>query len=132
MKGLQKEILLVDPYEYDYRQLKEVVRQLAAKVGVSRLISGRQAMQYLNKQIDQLPCLILIDDSLLSPPLDLLKKLTEDTRFLTVPVVVWGRLWDRGFIELASDVGMERYFQKSVIPSAFKVLVKEILELCHL
>ena len=92
MPPTQKIVLCVDDDPDDQLLVQETIMEIDPTVGVVTALNGNEAMEFLYqaKQIDQLPCLVIMDINM--PVLngkETLSQIKKDKDFDEVPVVIF-------------------------------------------
>ncbi len=82
-------LLLVEDDQVDARAVKRALEDLAMADSMVHLSNGEEALEYLRRGVNELPCLILLD---LNMPkmngIEFLKEMKKDPALRRIPIVV--------------------------------------------
>lgn len=122
-----KPILLVDDDEVDVMTLTRAFKHLKVNNKIKRASNGLEALEYLMKTKDDLPCLILLDLNM--PKMnghELLQKLKENKELCSVPVVILSTSNEPSDIDLSYKLGAAGYIQKPVDYSQYQENIQSL------
>lgn len=89
MQQYNKSILLVEDDHVDIMTVKRAIRELKLMVRLAIANNGEEALEYLQKNKDSLPNIILLDINMpRMNGIELLKAIKKDDMFKKIPIVV--------------------------------------------
>lgn len=133
MGTVQKKILVADDDPDDRDFLLEIITQIDPSFKIDTVANGQQVLEYLAscEQPDE-PCLIILDYKMpLLNGAEVLEKIKEDSRYVSIPKVVWSTSIDKELVSRCIRAGATHYFPKPSKASELKVIVRQMLDLCH-
>jgi len=122
-------ILLADDDDEDQEFLKEALSRQAPGIGIESVWDGEEVLSYLRDRADDaLPGLIILDYKM--PVLngaEVLDRLRQDSRFASIPKVVWSTSSQQEYIDDCLEKGALHFFTKPNTPADLQIMTKKIL-----
>ena len=122
-------IVLADDYDEDQEFLKEALSRQAPGIGIESVWDGEEVLSYLRDRADDaLPGLIILDYKM--PVLngaEVLDRLRQDSRFASIPKVVWSTSSQQEYIDDCLEKGALHFFTKPNTPADLQIMTKKIL-----
>lgn len=119
-----KPILLVEDDKVDAMTIKRALAELGDTTPLVHLASGDDALRYLQSEVNEKPCIILLD---LNMPgmsgLEFLRVIKDDENLRTVPVIVLTTSKEDRDVTDSFDLGVAGYVVK---PVDYKEFVERI------
>lgn len=124
-----KTILYVEDDEDDLMLFREALPKVDANIKLVEQCEGKETWDYLVANVDNLPSLIILDLNM--PGMngqELLKKISEDERFSSIPIVVFTTSEYYFDMEYCKKY-TEHYIKK---PMEFEGLVREVTNIINM
>lgn len=133
MSQLPKTILLADDDLDDQQLLEEALLHVEPTAEIHTVSSGLEVFDYLQNCCEEnLPCLIILDYNM--PHLsgaEVLEKLCQLKRFLSVPKIIWSTSDAPQYREICKDNGAAAYFHKPPSFEGMIILAERMLGICN-
>jgi CheY-like chemotaxis protein len=124
-------ILLADDDEDDQELIKGAIIEEAPGAHITTVGNGEQVFSYLEGH-QPLPGLIVLDYKMpLLNGVETLERLGGDTRYASIPVVVWSTSNRKEYIDICLEKGALRFFTKPNDPRELKTIVGSLLSLAR-
>jgi CheY-like chemotaxis protein len=124
-------ILLADDDEEDQELIKDAIIEEAPGAHVTTVGNGEQALSYLADHGQApLPGLIMLDYKMpILNGVETLDRLAGDSRFSSIPVVVWSTSNRQEYIDICLAKGATRFFTKPNDPQELRRIIASLLSL---
>ncbi len=120
-------ILLADDDEEDQELITEAIIETAPGARVTAVGNGEQVFSYLEGR-QPLPSLIVLDYKMpLLNGVETLDRLGGDTRYASIPVVVWSTSNRQEYIDICLAKGAARFFTKPNDPQELRRIIATLL-----
>ncbi len=124
-------ILLADDDEEDQELIRDAIVAEAPGARVTAVGNGEQVFSYLEGR-RPLPGLIILDYKMpILNGVETLDRLGGDTRYASIPVVVWSTSNRQEYIDICLAKGAMRFFTKPNDPRELKTIIVSLLSLLH-
>jgi CheY-like chemotaxis protein len=124
-------ILLADDDEEDQELIKGAIIEESPGAHVTTVGNGEQVFSYLEGR-QPLPGLIVLDYKMpLLNGVETLERLGGDTRYASIPVVVWSTSNRKEYIDNCLEKGALRFYTKPNDPRELKAIVANLLSLAR-
>ncbi|RYZ22939.1 MAG: response regulator [Chitinophagaceae bacterium] len=134
LNGSAPFIFLAEDDIDDQELLIEALMGFVPDMRVGTAANGKKALNELLRLGEQeLPCLIIVDYNL--PEVnggEILKQLSGDARFQSVPKVVWSTSNSPLYRQICMDLGARAYFVKPSDIKGIEKMAQEMLVYCNL
>ena len=120
-----KKILIGEDDLDDQELLKEIFTSIDGSFTLIFAANGSQVLSYLDKNPDDLPCLIILDYNM--PGLngaEILKELKKSKRFNSIPKIIWSTSRSGTYKDICLELGANDYLVK---PSN----LNDLVEICR-
>jgi len=122
-------ILLADDDEEDQELIRDAIVAEAPGTRVTLVGNGEQALSYLEGQ-EPLPGLIVLDYKMpLLNGVETLDRLHRNSRYASIPIVVWSTSNRQEYIDLCLAKGDARFFTKPNDPRELRVIITSLLSI---
>ena len=124
-------ILLADDDEEDQELIRDAIIAEAPGTHITLVGNGVQALSYLEAN-ELLPGLIVLDYKMpLLNGVETLERLGGDTRYSSIPVVVWSTSNRQEYIDICLEKGAAQFFTKPNDPRELRHMVTSLLSLAR-
>ena len=124
-------ILLADDDYEDQELIRDAILAEAPGARVTAVGNGEQVISYLEES-QPLPSLIVLDYKMpLLNGAETLERLGGDTRYASIPVVVWSTSNRKEYMDICLEKGALRFFTKPNDPRELKAIVADLLPLAR-
>jgi CheY-like chemotaxis protein len=124
-------ILLVDDDVDDQELLIEEINKLEPSILVKAFNNGMQLLEYLFKNEERLPCLIILDYNMpVVSGLELLQKLALSPHLQNVPKIVWSTSNSPVYQDRCMQTGALKYIVKANDLSGLNRIATEMIAAC--
>ncbi len=125
-----KHLIIADDDEDDQMLLKEAIQDYSSSFNTTIISDGRQLMNFLNKEGNPKPDLLLLD---LNMPYkngsECLMEIRTNEQLKTIPVVILSTSRNSRDIELSFQLGANLFFTKPSSFQTLKILIRSIVEI---
>ncbi len=127
MKGTCKAILLVEDDEVDAMTVRRALKELHVANPLTQVENGEEALGYLRKPGQVLPCIILLDLNMpVMGGIEFLQVIKQDAALRRIPVVVLTTSEEQQDKVASFDIGVAGYIRKPVDYKQFVEAVRSI------
>ena len=124
-------ILLADDDDEDQELIRDAIMAEAPGARVTAVGNGEQVISYLEGR-QSLPSLIVLDYKMpLLNGAETLERLGGDTRYASIPVVVWSTSNQKEYIDICLQKGALRFFTKPNDPRELKTIIADLLTIAR-
>jgi CheY-like chemotaxis protein len=133
MDGLRFSILVVDDDEDDRVIIDEAFKEIGYEAEVKKFIDGEYLMRYLEKIEPALyPSLIVLDNTLSKEDaLQVLSNLKEDSRYSSIPVIIYSTSISERKKELMLRMGAYSCIEKGSVMNEIIQVAKELRDVAE-
>jgi len=132
MTNLPSKFILLGEDDIDDQEiLEEIFSTEDTSLNLQFFNNGHKVISHLEDAADNLPCLIVLDFNM--PELngaEILKKLSENDRFNSIPKIVWSTSDSPVYKAMCLELGACDYLVKPSSINALRDIVKQILSYC--
>jgi CheY-like chemotaxis protein len=122
-------ILLADDDEEDQELIREAIIAEVPGARVTTVGNGEQVFSYLEGR-QPLPSLIILDYKMpLLNGVETLERLGGNTRYASIPVVVWSTSNRKEYVDICLGKGALRFYTKPNDPRELKTIIANLLSL---
>ena len=127
MKTTFKAILLVEDDEVDAMTVRRALKELHVSNPLARAENGEEALAYLRRPGQVLPCIILLDLNMpVMGGIELLQFIKHDAALKRIPVVVLTTSDEQQDKVASFDLGVAGYIRKPVDYAQFVEAVRKV------
>ena len=124
-------ILLADDDEEDQELIRDAIIAEAPGTHITLVGNGEQALAYLEGH-QPLPGLIVLDYKMpILNGVETLDRLGGNTRYSSIPVVVWSTSNRQEYIDLCLEKGAAQFFTKPNDPQELRRMIASLLSLAR-
>jgi CheY-like chemotaxis protein len=124
-------ILLADDDEEDQELIRDAIIAEAPGTHITLVGNGEQALSYLEAH-QPLPALIVLDYKMpILNGVETLDRLCGDTRYSSIPVVVWSTSNRQEYVDICLEKGAAQFFTKPNGPQELRHMVTSLLSLAR-
>ena len=123
-----KKILYADDDLDDKTWVSEATQLLNYQLDIDFVENGRQVFEYLEKLIEEMPALIVLDLNM--PELDgrqTLKKLKNNSKYKNIPVVIVTTSSNKIDVDFCNRFGASLYLVKPDSHAEWQLIVKQLM-----
>ena len=126
-------ILLADDDEEDQELIRDAIIAEAPGAFVTTVGNGEQALSYLaDHEQAPLPGLIVLDYKMpILNGVETLDRLAGDSRYSSIPVVVWSTSNRQEYIDICLEKGAAQFFTKPNDPRELRHMIASLLSLAR-
>lgn len=132
MTNLPSKFILLGEDDIDDQEiLEEIFSTEDTSLNLQFFNNGQKVISHLEDAADNLPCLIVLDFNM--PELngaEILKKLSGNDRFNSIPKIVWSTSDSPVYKALCLELGACDYLVKPSSINALRDIVKQMLSYC--